>query len=149
MKAVRKLCDETGTLLIFDEIQTGMGLLRRVVCHQADGVSPDIMTLAKALGNGLPIGAMLATAEAATGLTTAAMHDIWRNPPGHGCCFDCDRYYRRCGIPEKSPGDGDYFRGKLEGLKEKYSQVKEIRGKGLLLGMELEKDAGTVVQSPV
>jgi acetylornithine/N-succinyldiaminopimelate aminotransferase len=74
---VRQLCDRTGTLLIFDEIQTGMGRCGTLFAHQHYGVTPDIMTLAKALGNGMPIGAMLATEEAATGF----------EPGSHGSTF--------------------------------------------------------------
>ena len=61
LEGVRKLCDEKGVLLIFDEVQVGMGRTGKLFAHEHFGVTPDIMTLAKALGNGLPIGAMLAT----------------------------------------------------------------------------------------
>jgi acetylornithine/N-succinyldiaminopimelate aminotransferase len=69
---VRSVCDETGCLLIFDEVQTGMGRTGKLFAYEHFGVTPDIMTLAKALGNGLPIGAMLATENAAAAFSPGA-----------------------------------------------------------------------------
>ncbi|WP_022668533.1 aspartate aminotransferase family protein [Desulfospira joergensenii] len=148
LEQVRALCDETGTLLIFDEIQTGMGRCGTLFAHQAYEVFPDIMTLAKALANGFPIGAVLATKEAAKGF----------GPGSHGSTFGgtplataaalealsliCDPDFLARVIET-----GDYFKEKLGELRDRHERVKEIRGKGLLIGMEIDEKAGAVVDA--
>ena len=140
---VRQLCTNTGTLLIFDEIQVGMGRCGTLFAHQDYGIAPDIMTLAKALANGIPIGAMMATADAAAGfdygshattfggtpLATAAALEVLKTISDHAFLK---------GVEEK----GEYFRARLNRLKEKYPKVVDIRGKGLLIGMELDVSSG-------
>ena len=140
---VRQLCTNTGTLLIFDEIQVGMGRCGTLFAHQDYGIAPDIMTLAKALANGIPIGAMMATADAAAGfdygshattfggtpLATAAALEVLKTISDHAFLKE---------VEEK----GEYFRARLNRLKEKYPKVVDIRGKGLLIGMELDVSSG-------
>ncbi len=147
LKQVRALCDDTGALLIFDEIQTGMGRCGSLFAHQGYEVTPDIMTLAKALANGIPMGAMLATQEAAKGFAAGSHGSTFGGNPlaaaaareTLGIISDPDFLSQ---VQEKS----DYFRSKLEGLKTRHSRINEVRGKGLLLGLELDKDAGLIVE---
>lgn len=94
LSAVRQLCNETGTLLIFDEIQCGMGRCGKLFAHELYDVTPDIMTLAKALGNGLPIGAMLATEDAATGFDYGSHASTFGETPGHKCRAGSGQYYQ-------------------------------------------------------
>jgi acetylornithine aminotransferase len=142
---VRQLCDRTGTLLIFDEIQTGMGRCGTLFAHQGYGVIPDIMTLAKALGNGVPIGAMLATEEAAKGF----------EPGSHGSTFGGTPLAAAAGLKTLSlisdPGflaqvreKETYFKAQLETLQKRHARIIDIRGKGLLLGMEVGEGAADV-----
>jgi acetylornithine/N-succinyldiaminopimelate aminotransferase len=142
LSQVRSLCDKTGTLLIFDEIQTGMGRCGTLFAHEAYGVTPDIMTLAKALGNGFPIGAMLATEDAATGF----------GPGSHGSTFGGTPLAAAAGLKTlaliSDPGflaqvkeKGRYFTEQLNQLQSRHSRIKEVRGAGLLLGMEIDDGA--------
>ncbi|MGB8335926.1 MAG: acetylornithine transaminase [Desulfobacterales bacterium] len=146
LEAVRALCDETGTLLIFDEIQTGMGRTGRLFAYEHFGIEPDIMTLAKALANGLPMGAMLArermaeafgpgshaTTFGGTPLVTAASRAVLR------LMLEND-------IPETCRKTGVYFFDRLLRLKERHPIIEEVRGLGLLLGLKLSVDAEPVV----
>jgi acetylornithine aminotransferase len=143
---VREICDAAGALLIYDEVQTGVGRTGRLFAHEHSGVAPDIMSLAKALGNGLPIGAMLAREEVAaafgpgahattfggTPVITAAALAVLKTLESEGIIDHCDR-------------TGRYFRDRLGALKEKHSVVATVRGAGLLNGLELTIPGGPVV----
>ncbi|MBU1713628.1 MAG: acetylornithine transaminase [Proteobacteria bacterium] len=143
LKEVRKLCDKSGTLLIFDEIQTGIGRTGKLFAYQHSGVEPDIMTLAKALGNGLPIGAMLAKEHVAsafvhgshattfggTPVVTAAALEVLKVLSEENIIDNCDKM-------------GAYFQERLLWLKSRHSSVLDVRGVGLLIGMELDKEKG-------
>jgi len=143
LKAVRRICDKSGALLIFDEIQTGIGRTGKLFAYQHSGVEPDIMTLAKALGNGLPIGAMLAKEHVAaafvhgshattfggTPLVTAAALEVLNVLFEENIIDNCDK-------------TGAYFKERLLWLKSKHSSIVDVRGIGLLIGMELEKEEG-------
>ena len=142
---VRQLCDQTGTLLIFDEIQSGMGRCGTLFAHQGYGVTPDIMTLAKALGNGVPIGAMLATAEAAKGF----------EPGSHGSTFGGTPLATAAGLktlalisdPEflaRVREKSHYFKARLTELQGRHSRITAVRGQGLLLGLVVGEGAGNV-----
>jgi acetylornithine aminotransferase len=139
---VRALCDETSTLLIFDEIQTGMGRCGTLFAHEFYNVTPDIMTLAKALANGIPIGAMLATQEAAKGFDFGSHGSTFGGTPLATAAalevvniISDDAFL--AGVNER----GAYLREKLLELKEKHSRILDVRGKGLLVGMEIKIDA--------
>jgi acetylornithine/N-succinyldiaminopimelate aminotransferase len=84
MRALRQLCDENGLLLILDEVQTGVGRTGKLFAHEWSGVTPDIMAVAKGIGGGFPLGACLATAEAASGMKAGTHGDLWRQPARHG-----------------------------------------------------------------
>ncbi|MFH1154332.1 MAG: acetylornithine transaminase [Pseudomonadota bacterium] len=147
LKAVRDLCNDRGILLIFDEVQTGMGRCGTLFACQQYGISPDIMTLAKALGNGLPIGAMLATQEVAKGFSTGSHGSTFGGTPlvtrvaGEVVSLISDPAFLK-EIREK----GEYFREGLSRLKPGHPCIKEVRGKGLLIGMELTVEAGPLVE---
>ncbi|MCF8113272.1 MAG: acetylornithine transaminase [Desulfotignum sp.] len=148
LSRVRSLCDRTGTLLIFDEIQTGMGRCGTLFAHEIYGVTPDIMTLAKALGNGVPIGAMLATEDAAAGF----------GPGSHGSTFGGTPLATAAGLKTLTlisdlrflaqvKEKGRYFKKQLKGLQARHPRIKDVRGKGLLLGMEIDDGAGVLVEN--
>ena len=147
LEAVRKLCDEKGALLIFDEVQTGMGRCGRLFAHQAYNVTPDIMTLAKSLGNGLPIGAMLASNRAAEGFDKGSHASTFGGTPLVAAAalavldIVADESFL-AGVRKT----GGYLKEKLYALQKKSNAVKEIRGLGLLVGMEIEADADDIVE---
>ncbi len=150
LKAVRDLCNEHNILLILDEVQTGMGRTGKLFAHEHFGITPDIMAMAKGLGGGVPIGAMLATDKVAAGF----------QPGNHASTFGGNPLVCAAGVAtlETLLEDGFildqcnrmsvYFVKRLEKLKTKFpSVVKEIRGKGLLLGMELTTEGEPIVRA--
>lgn len=143
IKAVRQLCTDTGTLLIFDEIQTGMGRCGTLFAHESYGVTPDIMTLAKALANGVPIGAMLATDAAAQGFDVGSHGSTFGGTPlATAAALEVVRLISEQGFLASVREKSAYFLEQLNGLKEKHKKVVDVRGKGLLIGMELDISKG-------
>lgn len=141
VKAVRKLCDENDALLIFDEVQTGFGRTGSLYAYEQLGVTPDILTSAKALGGGFPIGAMLTTTEIAEHL----------KPGTHGSTYGGNPL--ACAVSEavldvvntKETLNGvkqreQWFKEQLTAINEKYNVFSEIRGQGLLLGAALNEE---------
>ena len=137
LRALRRLCDDNGLLLLFDEVQSGMGRTGELFAHQRCGVTPDIMALAKALGGGFPLGACLATNEAAKGMTTGTHGSTFGGNPlamaAAGALLDvmlADGFLdcvRRTSLILKQ---------KLAEIKDRYpGVVAEIRGEGLLIGL--------------
>ncbi len=146
LSQVRKLCDETGCLLIFDEVQTGVGRTGKLFAHEHFGVIPDIMTLAKALGNGFPIGAMLATEKVASAFTPGAHATTFGGSPlAAAVALKVLQILEEEGILHKVVERGDYLATRLEGLKEKHRAVEAVRGKGLMVGVELAGPGAEVV----
>ena len=142
LKAVRDLCNDKGILLIFDEIQCGMGRCGKLFAHELYGVTPDIMTLAKALGNGLPIGAMLATQDAATGFDYGSHATTFGGSPlVTAAALEVMNIISQEAFLDKVCQKSLYFKNKLINLKEKHSRVIDVRGEGLLLGLEIEPEA--------
>ncbi|MEH0022009.1 MAG: acetylornithine transaminase [Desulfobacter sp.] len=140
---VRQLCTDTGTLLIFDEIQTGMGRCGTLFAHQSYGITPDIMTLAKALANGIPIGAMLATANAATGFDYGSHATTFGGTPlATAAALEVLKTISDQGFLDRVAEKGAYFKSQLKRLKDKYPNVIDVRGRGLLIGMELDAGEG-------
>jgi acetylornithine/N-succinyldiaminopimelate aminotransferase len=141
LRAIRQLCDDTGTLLIYDEIQCGLGRTGKLFAYEwlEDAAVPDIMAVAKALGGGFPVGACLATARAANGMT----------PGSHGSTYGGNPLAMAVGIaaveelvkPELLAHVREvagYFTQQLSGLKDRFPDVVvDIRGKGLLIGIKL------------
>lgn len=146
LEGVRELCKKHNLLLIFDEVQCGMGRTGKLFAYQHYGVEPDIMTLAKALGGGFPIGAMLAREEVAKSF----------QPGDHASTFGGNPLASAAGVAvmetmvaegflDKVTASAIYFRKWLDVLAGKYDFVKEVRGKGFLVGMELSIDGTEIV----
>ncbi len=147
LPGLRKLCDEAGILLILDEIQTGMGRTGKLWAYEHSGVAPDIMTVAKALANGVPIGATLATEDVARVFT----------PGTHGSTFGGNPLATAVGVTvfstliedklaERAGRVGKLLLQGLEAIRTKHPKaVKEIRGRGLLVGLDLVPPVGDVV----
>jgi acetylornithine/N-succinyldiaminopimelate aminotransferase len=146
LKTVRKICDETGTLLIFDEIQTGMGRTGQLFAYQHFGVEPDIMTLAKALANGLPIGAMLAKEKIAAAFGIGSHASTFGGTPVvSAAALEVCKIMVEDNVIENGRVAGVYFKEKLNELKARHSVIEDVRGLGLLLGMQLKIDGRPVV----
>ncbi len=139
-KAVRSLCDKYDTLMIADEIQTGCGRTGEFLASPALGALPDVVVLAKALGNGFPIGAFLARGKAATALM----------PGDHGSTFGGNHlactaaYYvvnklTTTDMMSQVADTGAYFKQQLTDLKQEFSCIQQVRGKGLMLGIDLDE----------
>jgi acetylornithine/N-succinyldiaminopimelate aminotransferase len=139
LRAIRKLCDDAGALLIFDEIQCGMGRTGKLFACEWAGVSPDIMTVAKALGGGFPVGACLATHEAASGMTVGTHGSTYGgNPLAMAVGLAAFDEVSKPEMLEHVRQLAGYFGQQLSGLKDRYPDViAEIRGKGLLIGLKL------------
>jgi len=146
--AVRQMCDEAGTLLIFDEIQTGIGRTGKLFAYEHFGIEPDIMTLAKALGNGLPIGAMLAKENVAEAFGPGSHASTFGGTPlVAAASLEVVNVLFEENILDHCLKTGAYFKEKLYWLKDRHSSVEDVRGIGLLLGMKLKKNGDDVVIS--
>ena len=148
LRGVKRLCEEKDLILIFDEVQSGMGRTGKLFAHEHFGVTPHVMTLAKALGNGLPIGAMLsvedlsdafgpgshATTFGGTPLVTAVSRAVLKSLLEDGWLENCREM-------------GEYFKGRLLELKERHDSIREVRGLGLMLGLELDREGAPLVKA--
>ncbi len=146
LEGLRELCDQEGILLIFDEVQTGMGRTGRFFAYEHFGMSPDIMTLAKALANGLPMGAMVAREEVA-GAFAAGSHasTFGGTPLVAAAALTVMRVLSEGDILERCRLTGEYFRNRLEDLRAKHDMIREVRGEGLLIGLDLTCDGAPFV----
>jgi len=148
LRKVRALCDDTGILMILDEVQVGMGRTGRLFACEHDGVKPDIMTLAKALGNGFPMGAVLATDRVASAFVPGSHASTFGgNPLAMAAGLAVLETMLKDGFLENCRRLGKYFLESLENLKIKYPFVEEVRGRGLILGMELTFEGADIVRS--
>ncbi len=143
---VREICERAGVLLIFDEIQCGMGRTGRLFAHEHWRTAPHIMTLAKAMANGLPMGAMLAGARVMESFGPGAHATTFGGTPLVAAAalatleaFEDENVVARCAET------GTYFRERLEGLAARHSCALEVRGLGLLLGLVLDRPAADIV----
>jgi acetylornithine/N-succinyldiaminopimelate aminotransferase len=138
LKVIRNFCDQTGVLLIFDEIQCGIGRTGKLFAHEWAGVYPDIMAIAKGIGNGFPLGACLATEEAASGMTAGTHGSTYGGNP-LACAVGLkvlDIVSHPDFLADVSRKAG-FFRQKLESLIAEHSEIFElVRGEGLMLGMK-------------
>jgi acetylornithine aminotransferase len=147
LQSVRKICDETGALLIFDEIQTGMGRTGQLFAYQHFGIEPDIMTLAKALANGLPIGAMLARETIADAFGPGSHASTFGGTPiVTAAALEVCKILFEDRVVENGRAAGAYFMEKLLELKDRHAVVEDVRGRGLLLGMKLKIDGAPIVK---
>ena len=148
IKGLRELCNKEGILLIFDEIQCGLGRTGKMFAYQHYGIEPDILTIAKSLGGGIPIGAFIAKDKIASSF----------KPGDHGTTFGGNplacaaaianlKILQEEDLIKKCQKKGEYFKDKLKGLKEKYPEkIEEVRGLGLMLGMELKEEGQDIVK---
>jgi acetylornithine aminotransferase len=148
LQAVRELCDQQELLLVFDEIQVGLGRTGKLFAYQHDNIEPDVMTLAKALAAGPPIGAMVAREKYAEAL----------GPGSHGSTFGGNPLLTAAGVAamkvlledrvlDNCVAMGDYLQLRLEQLQKKYSFIKSVRGRGLIWGMELTIEGAEIVKT--
>ncbi|HIF03483.1 MAG TPA: aspartate aminotransferase family protein [Nitrospinaceae bacterium] len=146
LKTLRKICNENGILLIFDEIQTGFGRTGPLFAYERYKIKPDIITLAKALGGGIAIGAM--------GSTNKIIQSF--SPGTHGATFGGNplacaaslaslKTLTKKGFLQKASSQGDYFVKQLHYLKENFSVIREVRGAGLMLAIELNQPGAKIV----
>ncbi len=145
VKELRNWCDERGILLIFDEVQTGCGRLGTLFGYEQYGIEPDIMTLAKGLGCGVPIGAILAKEKASVFQPGDHGSTYGGNPLVCAAAFAAQKFIIENKIPDNAKMVGAYFKEALEELRSKHSIVREIRGMGLLLAMEFQTDISATV----
>lgn len=146
LKSLRELCRQHDVLLVFDEVQTGMGRTGTLFAYEQLGVHPDIMTLAKGLGGGVPIGACLATDEVAAAFSPGAHASTFGgNPLACAAALAVLRVLLEGRVLEQSRRMGDYLAKGLLDLKDRLHIVKDVRGLGLLQGMELTIEGKPVV----
>jgi len=144
---LRKLCDDKGILLIFDEIQSGMGRTGTLFAYEHSGIQPDIMTLAKALGNGYPLGAMLASDKVASAFVPGNHASTFGgNPLGMAAGIAVIDTMLDGGILDNCKEIGLYFLEKLHELKGRYDVIVDVRGKGLMLGVELSISGDDIIK---
>lgn len=144
---VREICDRHGLLLIFDEVQVGMGRTGTLFAYEHFGVTPDIMTLAKALAGGAPIGTMLARDKFAAAFVPGTHGSTFGgNPLVCAAAIATIRTILEDGLLSRCEEIGEYLVGELETLQHKYHFVNEVRGIGLMIGMALNIPASDIVK---
>ncbi|RJQ28333.1 MAG: acetylornithine transaminase [Peptococcaceae bacterium] len=146
LEGAAELCRERGLLLIFDEVQCGLGRTGRFLAYQHFGVEPDVLTLAKALGGGFPIGAMLAREEVAVFQPGDHASTFGGNPLACAAALAAVKEILHGGILENTVRTGGYLFDRLGKMAARYSFIKDVRGLGLLLGMELAVEGRDVVE---
>ena len=145
---LRQVCDSQAWLLMLDEVQSGVGRTGKWFAHQHIGIKPDVMTLAKGLGNGLPIGACLAAGPAATVFKPGSHGSTFGgNPLATTAAYTTLQIIADEGLLENATRIGNLIRTSLRERFTDYTAVKEIRGKGLMVGIELDRACGELVQS--
>jgi acetylornithine/N-succinyldiaminopimelate aminotransferase len=148
LREVREICNEHGLILIFDEVQVGMGRTGKMFAHEHFGIVPDIMTLAKALAGGAPIGTMLATDELATAFTPGTHGSTFGgNPLVCAAAVATVRAILEEGILNHCEEIGEYLVGELEALMKKFPTIiSQVRGIGLMIGVELSIPGAEIVK---
>jgi len=142
---VRKWCDEQGLLLILDEIQTGIGRLGKLFGYEILGIEPDVITLAKGIASGMPIGVIMAKNQASVFAPGEHGTTFGGNPLACAAGFAVMKYIIENDIPGNADRMGIYLIKKLRELKAKHSVIKEVRGRGLLIAIEFSEEiAGQV-----
>jgi acetylornithine/N-succinyldiaminopimelate aminotransferase len=149
LRALRDVCDQSGLLLLLDEVQTGMGRTGELFAHQRVGVEPDIMALAKALGGGFPVGACLATREAAKGMTAGTHGSTFGgNPLAMSAANAVLDVMLEPGFLERVRRIALIFKQRLAQIKDQYpSIIAEVRGEGLLIGLQAVVPVGELVDA--
>ncbi len=149
LRLLRDLCDETGTLLIFDEVQCGVGRTGKLFAHEWAGVAPDIMMVAKGIGGGFPLGAVLATENAASGMVAGTHGSTYGgNPLGCAVGAKVMEIVAQAAFLDEVSRKAAQFRQGLEGLVAAHPTVFEaVRGQGLILGLKCKAANSDVVKA--
>ncbi|HTY56862.1 MAG TPA: acetylornithine transaminase [Candidatus Binataceae bacterium] len=148
LKHLRELCDRAGLLLIFDEVQVGMGRTGKLFAHQHAGVKPDILTLAKALGGGLPIGAMVARSEIAGSLGPGSHGSTFGgNPVACAAALAVFDALEKDRVLENATAIGDYLLKELRAIAKDNDRVLEVRGHGMIIGVAMKQEARPIVDA--
>jgi len=149
-KNVRELCNKNNLLLILDEVQTGMGRTGKLFAYEHYNVTPDIMTLAKGLGSGVPIGAMLASDKVASAFVPGSHASTFGGNPlvCTAAIATLETLLEDGFLLDQCKRMGEYLRKELKNLQKEFpSVIIDVRGKGLLIGMELTRDCSTIVKA--
>ncbi len=147
-REVRKWCDDNGLLLMLDEIQTGIGRTGTLFAYEQLGIEPDIMTLAKGLGGGIPVGAVLCKEHASVFEHSEHGSTFGGNPLVCAVAHATLSYILENGVIDNTREVGGYLLERLNELKSRFGVITEVRGRGLLLAVEFESDiAGEVLKS--
>ncbi len=147
LSKVRKICDDRGILMILDEIQVGMGRTGTLFAYEQYKIKPDIVTLAKAVGNGFPIGVMMATDNVASAFQPGNHASTFGgNPLAMAAGLATLETILHDGILENVRGVGAYFVRSLHELKSMYAVIKDVRAKGLIIGVELNIEGADIVK---
>jgi acetylornithine/LysW-gamma-L-lysine aminotransferase len=148
LQEVRKLCDEKGILLIFDEIQAGLGRTGRLWACDHWNTSPDILCLAKGIAGGVPMGATLVRPDILASISKGEHSSTFGgNPLSCAAGIAALKALTEDGLVENSEKMGKIFREGLEKLKEKHSIIREIRGKGLMIGVEMKFEVRDILMN--
>jgi acetylornithine/N-succinyldiaminopimelate aminotransferase len=142
LQEVRKICDETGVLLIFDEVQTGFGRTGKWFCKDHSGVTPDIMTMAKALGGGFPMGA-IAARDGISFKRGEHAATFGGSPLACAAALASIHVIEDENLVQRSKEIGEYFKNKLEGMS--LDGVVEVRGRGLMIGVQFDRKCADLV----
>lgn len=146
LSELKALCEEKKLLLIFDEVQVGMGRTGKLFAYEHEGVAPHIMTLAKALANGLPMGAMITTEEVASVFDPGSHASTFGGTPlVSAVALETLKTIADSDFLRSVGQKGEYFLRRLKELQGKYDVVKDVRGRGLILAMELDRPAKSIV----
>jgi acetylornithine/succinyldiaminopimelate/putrescine aminotransferase len=145
LKRVREWCDDKGLLLILDEVQTGIGRLGTLFGYELYGVEPDVITLAKGLGSGVPIGAIMAKDSAAVFVPGEHGSTFGGNPLVCAAAHATLKFILDNDVLSQVKQVGEYLREKLEGLKSKFPFITEVRGCGLLMALEFDREVAADV----
>jgi len=140
LTAVRRWCDQKGILLILDEIQTGMGRMGTLFAYEQYGIEPDVMTLAKGLASGMPIGAIMAKDRASVFTPGEHGSTYGGNPVACAAGYATLKFIVENDIAGNAKRVGQYLASRLENLKQKFQFITDVRGHGLLLAMEFSSD---------
>lgn len=148
LQQVRQLCDVAGVLLILDEVQTGIGRTGTMFAFEQSGTVPDVLTLAKGLGGGVPIGAMLATRDVSASFSAGTHGSTFGGNPlsCRAACTVLSVIEKEVLLQNVKAQSGLFLKG-LESLKDKFSCIQEVRGLGLLLGLSLDCDVAPLIEA--
>ena len=147
LQGLRRLCDDRGLRLIFDEVQTGMGRTGQYFAYQVYNVTPDMMTLAKALGGGVPIGALVAKSEIAAHFVPGTHASTFGgNPLVTSAAIAVFEAIEQEGLLANARTLGDYVQSQLRKMAKRQKMIREVRGVGLMIGIQLDREGADIVK---